>query len=140
MASPSTRAKKLTSSPAIYSSMTIAPPASPKPPSNTASRAACASASLSAMITPLPAASPSALITTGRPKSARAVSAASRSGARAARAGGMEWAGGGGNGMAGAQILGETLRPFELGGNPAGAEGGDSDRPQIIGEPIDQRR
>ena len=63
---PSTRAKKLSSSPSRNSSITSSAPASPKTRSAIMlSMAAVASASVSATTTPLPAASPSALTTTG---------------------------------------------------------------------------
>ena len=68
----------------MNSSITTASPAPPKPPSNiVVERRLAPPLAVSAMITPLPAARPSALITTGRPKSSSAASAASRSEARA---------------------------------------------------------
>ena len=60
---PSVKAKKLASSPVINSSRTTAAPATPKPPPTISSLAACASARFSAIMTPLPAANPSALMT-----------------------------------------------------------------------------
>src|SRR5258706_6977115 len=65
---PSTMTMKLASSPSMNSSMTTRCPASPSllPPS-IMSIASCASASVAATTTPLPAASPSALITIGAP-------------------------------------------------------------------------
>jgi hypothetical protein len=62
---PSTSAKKLASSPRRNSSITSSDPAAPKAPEKQASIAALASSLVSAMVTPLPAASPSALITMG---------------------------------------------------------------------------
>ena len=56
---------KLASSPSRNSSTTTTRPASPKAPANMPSAARIASSALAAMITPLPAASPSALTTIG---------------------------------------------------------------------------
>jgi hypothetical protein len=39
-----------------------------------------------------------------------------------------------------AQILGEALRSFELGRDPVRPEHAKAHRPQIVGEPVDQRR
>ena len=63
---PSERMKKLASSPSMNSSMTT--DISPNSPSKMASMAAWASATVMATVTPLPAASPSALITMGAPR------------------------------------------------------------------------
>ena len=65
---PSAMTMKLASSPAMNSSITTRWPASPMPPpASIMSMAACASASVIATTTPLPAASPSALMTMGAP-------------------------------------------------------------------------
>ena len=64
---PSTRTKKLASSPSMNSSITTSAPAAPKAPPKAASTAPSASASVMATVTPLPAASPSALTTMGAP-------------------------------------------------------------------------
>jgi len=66
--SPSTMQMKLASSPSRNSSITTRAPASPKAlPSSMSRTAASASASVRATTTPLPAASPSALMTMGAP-------------------------------------------------------------------------
>ena len=62
---PSDRMKKLASSPSMNSSMTT--DMSPKAPSKMSSMAAWAWSTVSATVTPLPAASPSALTTMGAP-------------------------------------------------------------------------
>ena len=62
---PSAMTMKLASSPSRNSSTTTTRPASPKAPANMPSAARIASSALAAMITPLPAASPSALTTMG---------------------------------------------------------------------------
>ena len=62
---PSDRMKKLASSPAMNSSMTT--DISPNSPSKMSSMAAWACSTVSATVTPLPAASPSALTTMGAP-------------------------------------------------------------------------
>ena len=75
-----------------------------------------------ATVTPLPAASPSALITTGRPK---------RSSAASAVAGAFDpHIIGGGDAVRAAQVLGEALRAFELGGGGIRPEHRDPGRPQ----------
>ena len=48
--------------------------------------------------------------------------------------------GGGGNALAGAQILGEALRSFELRRGLVGPEHGEASGTQRIAEPVDQRR
>ncbi len=76
--SPSQSTKKEASSPSMNSSITTSAPASPNSPPNMSSTAASAWSTVSATITPLPAASPSALTTIGAPLSriwARAASA-----------------------------------------------------------------
>ena len=80
---PSTRTKKLASSPCMNSSITTSAPASPKAPPKAASMAAQASASVMATVTPLPAASPSALTTIGAPVRAMWARAAAASVKRA---------------------------------------------------------
>src|SRR5579883_2031069 len=85
--SPSVRKSNETSSPSMCSSTRISAPAAP----NTrwvsmASIAASASASVPATVTPLPAASPEALITTGAPSSRAARRASSARVCRSARA------------------------------------------------------
>ena len=65
---PSTMTMKLASSPSRNSSMTTRAPASPSLlPESMSSTAACASSSVMATTTPLPAARPSALMTIGAP-------------------------------------------------------------------------
>ncbi len=65
---PSHMTMKLASSPARNSSITMRAPASPKALSDSMwSTAACASSSVMATTTPLPAARPSALMTIGAP-------------------------------------------------------------------------
>jgi hypothetical protein len=76
MCVPSVRAKKLASSPVMNSSITASAP--PKRPAKMSSTAATASAISMATVTPLPAARPSALMTTGAPKRSRAARASSR--------------------------------------------------------------
>ena len=77
---PSTRAKKLASSPLRKSSMTISRPACPKRHSTRAASTARHAASRSAaIVTPLPAASPSTLTTIGAPRSAMKALAATGS-------------------------------------------------------------
>ncbi len=63
--SPSTITMKLASSPSRNSSTTTVSPAAPKLPANMPSTVAMASSAVPAMITPLPAARPSALTTIG---------------------------------------------------------------------------
>ena len=68
---PSTITMKLASSPARKSSTTTRAPAAPSAlPTSMASIAACASATVLATTTPLPAARPSALTTIGAPRAA----------------------------------------------------------------------
>ena len=86
-----------------------------------------------ATVTPLPAASPSALITTGRPKSRRARPARRRAIGDADIAGGRD-------ARARAQVLGEALRPLQLRGRLGRARTPDAVGAQSVGEPVDQRR
>ena len=75
-----TMTMKLASSPSRNSSTTTRRPASPKAPSASMARAArWASSTVRATVTPLPAARPSALTTTGAPHSAMRAQAASAS-------------------------------------------------------------
>ena len=67
MVLPSVKESTDTSGPVRYCSMTIRSPLLPNAPSSImALTAACASDRVSAMMTPLPSASPSALITVGK--------------------------------------------------------------------------
>src|SRR2546430_5639619 len=87
---PSTRAWSEHSEPTRHSSIKTRRPASPNRPSlSIASTAACASSTFVATITPLPSASPSALITIGKCDSFRNARAASCFSKIAARAVGM---------------------------------------------------
>src|ERR671925_431106 len=73
---PSVTASRLASGPAWYSSSRMRAPASPwTPPTRAAWIAAVAAARSSVTVTPLPAASPSALTTQGGPKPSRAATA-----------------------------------------------------------------
>src|ERR671918_285152 len=77
---PSVTANTLASGPSRYSSSRMVAPASPWiPPTRAASTAARAAAWSPVTVTPLPAASPSALTTQGGPKSSRAATAAAGS-------------------------------------------------------------
>ena len=112
--------------------MTTSLPALPKAPSKQASIAASASARVVAMVTPLPAARPSALTTIGQLFPSQV-----RLGARRV----LEAAiGRGRNAELGAQILGEALRAFELGRRLLGPEALDPRRREIIYQAGDQRR
>ena len=73
IAAPSVSTNRLTSSPVRNSSITALAPGS----ANSASTAAVASAGVVVTVTPLPAASPSALTTTGVPNAASAACASS---------------------------------------------------------------
>ena len=89
---PSHNAKNDTSGPTRHSSMTTVLPAAPKVPCRmAASTAARASSTVVATVTPLPAASPSALTTTGAPNAATAASAWSAVSQMRARAVGTPW-------------------------------------------------
>ena len=80
MAVPSVIAKKEASSPTMNSSTTTLAPAAPKAPaSRQSASAASASGSVRQMITPLPAASPSAFTTSGTPSSRHQARAGARS-------------------------------------------------------------
>ncbi len=79
---PSHRTKNDTSGPTRHSSTTTVVPAAPNAPWRmAASTASSASAVVAATVTPLPAARPSALTTTGAPNAATAASASSARGA-----------------------------------------------------------
>ena len=130
--SPSTRAKKLASSPTRNSSMTTSAPAAPNAPAKQASMAAVAASRVSAMTTPLPAARPSALTTIG----SGCVGQIGLGGARVREAA----VGGGGNARTRAEVLGEALRALELGGRLGRAEHLDPGGGQIVGEAGHQRR
>ncbi len=83
---PSVRAKTLTSSPTMHSSMTTRSPAGPKARSFTiSSSASWASSRVEQTYEPLPAASPSALTTMGAPTSSRYPTASSYSSAAKTR-------------------------------------------------------
>ncbi len=84
------------------------------------------------MMTPLPAASPSALMTTGIEK-------AFEHRERFVGAGATD-IGRGRDASARAEILGEAFRSFEARCSRAGAEGRDSQRAQTVSEPRDERR
>ena len=87
---PSTKAKKLASSPSRKSSMTISRPACPKRHSTRAASTARHAVSRSeAIVTPLPAARPSTLTTIGAPRSAMKALAATGSRKRRCAAVGM---------------------------------------------------
>jgi hypothetical protein len=92
---------------------------------------ASASAMVIATVTPLPAASPSALITTGMPK---------RPARHAPRPRGHAFIAGGRDTGALAQVLGEALAAFELRRRLAWAEHREARAAQAVGQPIDQRR
>ena len=83
---PSQTAKNDASAPVRCSSMTTHRPASPNRRSSIASRTACSAADRSgATVTPFPAASPSALMTTGNPNSPPATVASASSARRQTR-------------------------------------------------------
>ena len=131
--SPSTRAKKLASSPGRNCSITISSPAAPNRCSASISRAAArASSRVWAITTPLPAASPSALTTTGSGRVAMKDSAARRSVKRpySRRR----------NAVARAQVLGERLGSFQPRRRGGGAESLDARFFEPVDESRDQRR
>jgi hypothetical protein len=130
MAVPSVSAKKLASSPTMNSSITTSAPAAPKLPENMSTSAFVAWLSVSAMMTPLPAARPSALMTTGRPN----FGSAARASASDAHIGG------GRDVRPRAQVLGEAFGAFELRRRLVRPEYRHVRRAQRIGEAIDQRR
>ena len=96
---------------------------------STASRA---SASVAAMITPFPAASPSALSTTGYEAGASCSSASSLEPTTVWAAVGIP--------ASSISRLGEQLRSLDLRGGTAGPEGGDACVLQRVDEPRDERR
>ena len=130
--SPSHSAKKEASSPSRNSSTTISPPASPRAPPNIMSIAASASATFAATTTPLPAASPSALTTTGARRAAD-IGLGRRRRAEA-------FVGRGGNAVRPAQVLGEALGAFEAGGGAARAEGLGAGGFEVIDDACAERR
>ena len=114
------------------SSTTTTRPAAPKAASvRQSSSASRASASVETTITPLPAASPSALIATGRPRSATAAMPASTS-VTVSRARG-------GHARGGHDLLGERLAALQARGGRRRAEGADAEGAQRVAEPGDQR-
>ena len=129
---PSERQKKLASSPVRHSSITTSAPARPMRPAKQASTAATASSRVAATVTPLPAASPSALTTIGAPCGGHRPCAAARVAEMPV--------GGGRDARFGAQRLGVALRAFQSRRFRARTEGGDARAAEIVGEPGDQRR
>ena len=131
--SPSQSAKKLASSPSMNSSITTEAPAAPKRlPASMSRTASIACSTVSATITPLPAARPSALTTIGAP-------CAVDVGDRLVDVG-EALIGGGRDVVAPAELLGEALGAFELGRRLGRSEDLDAGRRKAVGHARHQRR
>ena len=129
---PSQMAKKLASSPINFSSMTTDDPAAPNAPEKQAAIASSAADKVSQITTPLPAAKPSALTTSGAPCIAcigeRVVGAGKMSVSRRR------------NAALGADRLREGLRSLQLSRGRRGAEHCKPRFPQIVREAVNQWR